>query len=260
MVFPNNSKYLSHFPVVCKGLFEPISNVKGQWRSKDNYQGELLTRNLMNRIADKINFDDINVIFDIGSRDALQSVEFASWFPNAKVYAFEANPDSIKLCTQTMDRYKNESINITLAPYAANNYNGDVSFYPVFNGNIGASSLLETTNHTRSRSWKQTRTTVPCVRVDDWCKEHNISKIDILWMDVQGAEKMVLEGIGDLLNSVKVIQTEIGLQELYKNQMMKTELDSYLAGYGFEMIHGNAVGGNTEMDVIYIKNDSKISI
>jgi FkbM family methyltransferase len=248
----DNEKYLKRFPDKCRGLYEPTSTNRGQWRSKDGYQGELLTRNLMNCVSSLIDFNTINTVLDIGSRDALQSIEFATWFPEAKVFAFEANPESIKLCKQTLDRYKTNGRNVSLVPYAAHNYNGSVTFYPVFNGNIGASSLLQTTNHGRSRNWKQQQTTVPCVRVDNWCKNNNIKNIDILWMDVQGAEKMVLEGIGDLLHNVKVIQTEIGLQELYKNQMLKNELDEYLSKYGFEILHQNAVGDNTEMDIIYI--------
>jgi FkbM family methyltransferase len=263
--FPNNNKYLERFEEGCKGLYEPDSGIRGQWRSKNGYQGNLLTQDLINRISELINFDDINVVFDIGSRDALQSVEFAMWFPSAKVYAFEANPNAIDLCTKTLDHYKDNSVNIEIIPYACHNHNGNVSFYPVYNGNVGASSLLETSNHSRSRTWKQKKITVKCVRVDEWCKKNNIDKIDILWMDVQGAEKMVLEGIGDMLSDVKIIQTEIGLQELYKGQMMKKYLDEYLEKYGFEMLHGTNVGGDTEMDVIYIntniiKNDSKYNI
>ena len=32
------------------------------------------------------------IIFDIGSRDCLQSIEFYKEFPNSIIYAFECNP------------------------------------------------------------------------------------------------------------------------------------------------------------------------
>ena len=37
------------------------------------------------------------VIFDIGSRDCQQSIEFYNPFPNAKIYAFECNPNTLNL-------------------------------------------------------------------------------------------------------------------------------------------------------------------
>ena len=35
------------------------------------------------------------VIFDIGSRDCVQSIEFYHTFPNSKIYAFECNPNTL---------------------------------------------------------------------------------------------------------------------------------------------------------------------
>ena len=39
-------------------------------------------------------------------------------------------------------------------PYAINSYNGTTKFYEVYNGNVGASSLLKTTNHWRSSQFE----------------------------------------------------------------------------------------------------------
>ena len=46
------------------------------------------------------------VIFDIGSRDCQQSIEFYKTFPNAKIYAFECNPNTLDLCEQNIIPYQ----------------------------------------------------------------------------------------------------------------------------------------------------------
>ena len=45
------------------------------------------------------------VIFDIGSRDCAQSIEFYNVFPNAKIYAFECNPNTIDICRKNIENY-----------------------------------------------------------------------------------------------------------------------------------------------------------
>ena len=44
------------------------------------------------------NKNDNFIIFDIGSRDCIQSIEFYNNFPNAKIYAFECNPNTLDIC------------------------------------------------------------------------------------------------------------------------------------------------------------------
>jgi len=49
------------------------------------------------------NKDDIFVIFDVGSRDCFQSIEFYNTFPNAKIYAFECNPNTLDQCKKILN-------------------------------------------------------------------------------------------------------------------------------------------------------------
>jgi FkbM family methyltransferase len=246
----NNATVLNRVAIGAKGLFEPTVVYNKQWRSSSGYQSHMLTRNFLETISNHIDLGTIKTILDIGSRDALQSIEFKMWFPDADVYAFEANTDCVTLCRRTMETYKDHVIN--LVPKAVTDYNGVIEFHNVHNGNIGGSSILETTNHQRSCQWKQNKIEVPCIRVDDWVNENNIETIDLLWIDVQGVELQVLKSIGENIRNVKAIQTEVGLVELYKNQTTHVDLDAYLVEYGFECIKQMPTTCKTEMDVIYV--------
>ena len=90
------------------------------------------TFDFIETISNFIDFNEVNTILDIGSRDGYQSVEFRTWFPDAKIVAFEANPNQISLCENVL---KNQ--NVTLVPKAAGDFNGKTKFY-IASNNVGA--------------------------------------------------------------------------------------------------------------------------
>jgi FkbM family methyltransferase len=185
------------------------------------------TFDFIETISNYLDFDSIKTILDLGSRDGHQSVEFRTWFPEARIIAFEANPNQISYMREITKQH-----NIEIVDKAVGNYNGNTKFF-ISNANIGASSLLKTNDHFRSKEWHQYEINVEMIRVDDWCKKNNVNEIDILWIDVQGAEKIVIEGLGDYLLNVKAICTEVEIEHMYHDSVLKDELDSILENYGF---------------------------
>jgi len=59
------------------------------------------------------------------------------------------------------------------------------------------------------------------------------SGFDFLNIDLQGAELMALKGLGDDLNSINAIVTEVNLAILYKGCPRLYQLDLFLAKKGF---------------------------
>lgn len=206
----------------------------------------LWTTKMINVIKDKIDFTEIKTILDIGSRDGCQSLELNRWFPHAKIYAFEPVRENYEFTLNNVSPIDN----IKAYPYAINDYNGKTKFYEVYNGNVGASSLLQTTNHWRSAQWAQKETEVDCIVLSDWLKENNIESVDLIWMDVQGAEKIVLDSLKEYLDDVKIIATEVGLDELYHGSTSKQQLDEKLNV--FTALDESPESSMTEMDVVYI--------
>ena len=208
-------------------------------------------------ISNYINFDEVKTILDIGSRDGYQSVEFRNWFPNAKIIAFEANQEQIPLCIEVTKNH-----NIEIIPKALGDYNGKVTFN-ICSHNVGGSSILKISDHPRSRGWLQREQEVDILRLDTWCEQNNISEVDLLWVDVQGAEKMVFNGCGNILKTVKAICTEVELSHMYNGSILKSELDNLLLDNGFVAVQTYHMGDKIksfddlvnnigECDVIYI--------
>jgi FkbM family methyltransferase len=73
--------------------------------------------------------------------------------------------------------------------------------------------------------------------LDQFCKTENISNIDFLQIDVQGADLDVLEGAVTLLSrSVLGIQIEVEFAELYKGQPLFADIDSFLKSQNFTLL------------------------
>jgi FkbM family methyltransferase len=60
--------------------------------------------------------------------------------------------------------------------------------------------------------------------------------VEMLYLDVQGAELFVLKGAGELLEDVKYIWTEVGCGDGYRGGATYSEIIHFLAAYQFQMI------------------------
>jgi len=200
-------------------------------------------------ISDKISNPEI--ILEIGSRDAIQSIEFSELFPNAKIYAFECNPPSIKRCIENAKDYEN----IEIVSKAVFNKNGKTKFYPVLT-NTGASSLFRITDeYAATFNYPQKEITVDSIRIDTWAKEKGIKKIDLIWIDLQGAEYEAFEGMGKLLPYIQAIYTEVEYQSLYKGQKLLKDILKLLNENGFSMIRNRPIRTNWWGNAIFVNNN-----
>ena len=67
--------------------------------------------------------------------------------------------------------------------------------------------------------------------------EHEVDRIDGLWMDIQGGELAALRSLGERIHDVGVIYTEVEFFEIYAGQPLFWRLWWYLRRKGF-VLHG----------------------
>lgn len=188
---------------------------------------------------------EVEVIFDVGACHALESVELSKKYPNAKVYTFEANPVSYNVCLENTEGYDS----ITVINEAVNDYDGLCKFYPMDkektittweDGNQGASSLYRANGqYDFIEKYVQYEIEVPCTRLDTFCERNGIDKIDIIWMDLQGAELKALQSLGSLLDTVQIIHTELEMNPMYEGQCLFRDVNEYLTNNGFDLEYGD---------------------
>lgn len=203
----------------------------------------------------------ISTVFDIGSRDGLQSIEFLKYYPNAEIYAFECNPKTIPICKKNIEKYSN----IRLIDKCVFNYNGTINFYPTNDKTIttwpdfnpGASSVFKANGkYDHIEKYVQDKITVDCMRLDTWMANKKIKKVDLIWMDLQGSELQALEGLGNYIDDVQIIHTEVEINPMYDNQSLFPEIDKFLKLKKFKLIYPEVIPQGDQVfgiDVVYIK-------
>jgi len=173
-----------------------------------------------------INEDDVSTILELGSRNGMDALALADYY-DANVFAFECNPDAVDACLfNTRD-----SARVCVIDKAVWDDDGEITFYPVVNGNDGASSCFIANPRYPYEKYEQGSITVQAIRLDYWLSNCRI-KPDMVCMDLQGAERAALIGMGKHLKSVRYVITEAQEKPLYKDTPLLADLKSVLGSAG----------------------------
>jgi FkbM family methyltransferase len=202
-------------------------------------------------VREKYKDEDIKVILDLGSRDGLQSVELANHYPNAKILAFECNPETFPEVVLNTNNYENIQV---FALAVGDKHKEVVDFYQSTHGNPGSSSLFEKSGkYDYIENYQQKLTKAVMIRLEDFLKENGIDQVDLVWADMQGAELMALRGLGKYLKYVKGVMTEVEYKEMYKGQPLYADMRAFLEVNGFEEKWKKSVHDDFFGEAIYIR-------
>jgi FkbM family methyltransferase len=207
-----------------------------------------------NNIFTKHIKEKIDVIFECGSRDGIDSIKMFEFYKPQKIFCFECNPDSVKICKENLSNKKD----IILTNKAVSNSNGEIYFYATdmdksSDKNIGASSALLHLDN--KESFFQKKITVDSVTLKSFMEENGIEYIDLLCMDLQGYEKIALEGLGEKIKNVKYIISEISFKSYYSGDVLFDDYKSFLEELNFSLVEVMSYGGFG--DAFFINNDFK---
>jgi hypothetical protein len=77
---------------------------------------------------------------------------------------------------------------------------------------------------------------VEAIKLDTYCSANNICP-DILWIDVQGADLLVLMGAKNILTKIQLIYIEVSIfDRTHVNGCLSSEISAYLSKFGFECL------------------------
>ena len=202
---------------------------------------------------------DKPIIVEIGARDCIETLGLRKNFPDAHIYTFECNPDTLPQCRQ---RVANDP-NITLIEKAVTDKDGTVSFFKINNqktrtdregGNSGASSIFEANTGYVPETYVQDKITVPSITLKTFVNTHHLKYVDIMWLNMQGAELMALRSAGDFLKKVSIINTETEFFPIYKNQPLFKDLRAFMNSQGFRVYTFTAIG-KYACDVVFVNKE-----
>ncbi len=112
-------------------------------------------------------------------------------------------------------------------------------------------SLKEPKLHRVSHAWIpfEEATEVPCVMLDSVMKTCRLDHIDFIWMDVQGAEDLVIRGGMNAIAKTRYLYTEYYGSEEYEGQLNREQIIERLPGK-WEIVHdwsGDMLLSNTAL-------------
>jgi len=194
------------------------------------------------------------VILDVGANDGGTSRMFQHYFPLGRVYAFEPDPRAISHCKQRIEIGHLDPSRFELFEGAVSDETGFCVFFQsdghdpnwYASGHDLSGSILTPTSERPLGSpdlFFKSTIQVKCITLEDWLLLKGISKIDVLWMDVQGAEARVLKGMKSFVNHMDWIHFEVinSDSNCYVGQATLEEIKVFLPNFRQVAVytHGN---------------------
>ena len=155
-------------------------------------------------------------------------------------YAFEPVPENIQHIKAHIQVPSH--IKFSLQEYAVSHSTGECTLF--VSGGLHPNGL-KNTMASSIRKPKNVLTAFPfivfneikaqTITIDDFCSDKNISKIDFIWCDIQGAEFDMIEGAKNMLPNIGLMLLEYSNIELYEGEKALADIISLL-GSNWELV------------------------
>lgn len=189
------------------------------------------------------------VVCDVGSCDASDALQFEKLQPDAKVYAFEANPKQASLIEK---RLQQAGSHIQLQQKAILNESGslEITMVPEIGNNRGVSTLRDRVDGGNS-GWD--RVSVTAAPLDQCIDKPMTDRGMALWIDVEGHTYEVLEGCRTLAPHIAFIHAEVETQTVWEGQKLASDVLDLADEMGLVLI---ARGRGIQHDLVFIRPES----
>ena len=176
-------------------------------------------------------FDNNAIMWDVGANVGIYSI-YAAKSTNAQVFAFEPSVFNLE-CLAKNIHVNDLSSKIFIIPVALSNQTGFNLFKmnnPVWGGALSSFGVnFDQHGKNFNTSFEYL---FPGISADNMVNIFNIPRPDYLKIDVDGIEHLILEGLEDILKTVKSVLVEIN--DDFKSQKVQSELLLTKAGLVLE--------------------------
>lgn len=163
-----------------------------------------------------------DIVIDAGANEGLLTLLFSNLVgEHGFVYAFE--PDSFNVSKFNSNRELNPILkNIKIEDFLLWNENTFIDFYEA--GTVGSSAHWKPENGISTKK--------EAITLDYWVKKNNISKIDFIKMDIEGAEIEAIEGCREIINNFKP-NFAIASYHIVNNEPTYIKIESFFKSIGY---------------------------
>jgi FkbM family methyltransferase len=182
---------------------------------------------------------DEPVIFDVGANVGQTFQNYLRVLPNALIHSFEPFPDSYRTLAEKAAGHPTvKTHQVAVADKVGNRvFHTNPEFHT--RNSLLARPAGEGRRYHRSFAELTKDITVRVETLDDYCASEGIDHIDILKLDVQGAETLALRGAENLLTQQRIdaVYTEILFAAHYEDQATFDEQRSVMDSTGYSLFN-----------------------
>ena len=183
-----------------------------------------------------VNDSDKLIIFDVGAFVGDITKIYSEFFPQATIYCFEPFPDSFKKLSELADDKSVKCYQTALCEQ-----NGKATLLVNSDPSCNSFSPRPRTGakYYSNKAQNIGQIEVQTQTLDTFCGKEKISNIDILKLDVEGAETKVLQGAVEKLksNQIKLIYTEVLFLPHYEYGCLFYEIFGLLDKHGYTLFN-----------------------
>jgi FkbM family methyltransferase len=172
----------------------------------------------------KLVIPDAKIIFDVGANIGQTARSYRRLFPQAEIWSFEPFPASFDALFHSVSDQKFHP-----EPLALSDRIAGASL------NIGAVSITNSLLRRETDSGKTIE--IKTDTLDHFCSERGITNIDILKVDVEGAEDRVFRGASGLFSrrAIRSVFVEVYFNPVYEGMPLFWDLQAQLSDLGFSL-------------------------
>lgn len=161
-----------------KSFFSKIEGSLARWSDGGPYEIE------------QVQVEPGDIVLDAGANMGIFSLLAAK--KGGTVYAFEPQPKVFSTLQKNIEL--NAATTITPLMLGVGNVNEDVTLYEMPGNHLGASIAIHRSENAQI---------IKCVTLDEWTKQMQLPRVDFIKADIEGAERLLLDGAHEVLRTHK---------------------------------------------------------
>jgi len=179
------------------------------------------------------------IILEVGAFRGEGTIAAAKTWPKGYITAFEPDPHAYLEFQKNIAQSGLD--NVEMHNLAINTYTGSALFNVCLGPNnnepaYGYASSLLPLKKGMEIYCKGPQIAVPCVTLDSWCESHKIGRIDLLRIEIEGAEYSVLKNSLNTLKKVQVLFVKTYIHPHRIGAVSYPDLKAFLEKSGFVLL------------------------
>ncbi len=172
---------------------------------------------------------NIKTVLDVGANEGFYALNLARHNPGVKIIAVEPNPVATELLQRNVD-LNHFAKNVALVKGALWSKSGVIDFNLLPQVTSIGSLVVTETSFLKEAKERIVKIPVRAYTLEELFENYELDKVDILKMDIEGAEYEVLKNSSHVLSRIDRIVLE------YHTQQLRHLITSFLTAQNFDLV------------------------